>query len=188
MKNVILASQSPRRKELLSLIYDDFDIVVSNAEEIVPSGTENCDIPLVLSVIKAKSIAENHPDSLVIGADTIVLFEDKVLGKPKSYDEAFSMIKMLSGKTHKVITGCTLAKKGKILSFSVTTDVKFFALSDDEIANYVAQNESYDKAGGYGIQSKGAVLVEKIDGDFYNVVGLPIAHLRKKIKDFESLF
>ncbi len=184
--NVILASASPRRRELLQYIFSDFEIKASSVEEIVPSDISSKKYPEYLSKLKAEDIAKEHFDALVIGADTIVLLGEKILGKPKDKEDSREMLSSLSGNIHKVITGCTLVYKGKSLTFSVTTDVEFYNLTDDEIEEYISSDEPYDKAGGYGIQSKGALLVKKIDGDYFNVVGFPIAELKRKIAEILS--
>ena len=184
-KNVILASGSPRRKELLRFIFDDFDIIASDVDETVPDNIAIFEYSEYLSKIKALDVAKDYNDSLVIGADTIVVLGDKILGKPKSMEAAREMLKALSGKIHKVITGCTLVYNGKCVTFSVVTDVEFYHLSNDEIEAYINTNEPYDKAGGYGIQSKGALFVKKINGDYFNVVGFPIAELKRKIAEID---
>ncbi len=191
-KKVVLASASPRRRELLKLIFDEFTVCVSDVEETVPDGISPCDTPEYLARLKAEDIAKKYPESLVLGADTVVLAGGKILGKPKTQADAFAMLKLLSGRTHKVITGCAAVYEGKTYSFGVRTDVEFFDLTDSEINNYIKTGEPFDKAGGYGIQSKGAVFVKKINGDYYNVVGLPVSALKKFtekiIPDFASIF
>lgn len=184
MGKVILASASPRRRELLKLIFSEFEVCASNAEETVPNDISAENLPVFLANLKGEDIAQKYPDSLVISADTVVLCEGKVLGKPANKTEASEMLSLLSGKEHKVITGCALFLRGKSLAFSVSTDVEFYKLSDTEIEKYINTSEPYDKAGGYGIQSKGALFVKKINGDYYNVVGFPIAELRRKIFEF----
>ena len=161
----ILASASPRRKELLSLITTDFKIVPSGEEETVPNN-----IP-----------PEKQPEYTVIGADTSVIADGKILGKPKNRSEARDMITTLSGSTHKVITGCAIVKKGVCRSFSKETLVEFYALDECEIEEYISTDEPYDKAGAYGIQGRGALLVKGIKGDYFNVVGLPVAALKREL-------
>lgn len=181
--DIILASASPRRRELLKYIFNDFKVVASNADETIPDGIPPINVPEYLSKIKALDIAKDNFNSLVIGADTIVLLGNDILGKPKSKEDAKRMLSELSGNIHKVITGCTLVYKDKISTFSVITDVEFYALSDEEIETYISTDEPYDKAGSYGIQSNGALFVKKINGDYYNVVGFPIAELKRKIAE-----
>ncbi len=179
--NVVLASASPRRQELLKLIFPEFKISVSNVEEIVPETIEAEMVPEFLAKLKTINVAENFQDDLVIGADTCVLNNGEILGKPHSKNEAFDMLKKLSGNVHKVITGCAIIYKGCCTSFSVTTLVEFYELTDAEINAYINTEEPYDKAGSYGIQSNGALFVKEIKGDYYNVVGLPVAQLNRYI-------
>lgn len=181
-KNIILASASPRRQELLKLIFDDFSVIAADIEEIVPPEITIENAPVFLARQKAMHIAKEHTDSLVIGADTSVICDGKILGKPKSKAEAREMLRLLSNNTHKVITGCALAFNGKISSFSSVTEVEFLSLSEKEIEEYIEGSEPYDKAGGYGIQSKGGLFVKRINGDYFNVVGLPLAELNRVIK------
>lgn len=174
---IILASKSPRRKELLSLITDDFVIKSAEVDEALPEGIEPAAAVEYLSKIKAEPF-DNGRDT-VIGADTVVAVDGMILGKPKDRRDAFNMLKMLSGRQHSVFTGVTVIKPRSSKTFSVETKVKFFDLTDSEINAYTDTGEPFDKAGGYGIQGKGSLLVEKIDGDYFNVVGLPVAVLNK---------
>lgn len=174
---LILASKSPRRKELLSLITDDFIIKSADVDESLPDGICPDKAVEYLSLIKAEPF-KNNTDT-VIGADTVVSVEGVILGKPKERADAFTMLKLLSGKVHSVFTGVTVIKPSSTTTFSVETKVKFFDLTDSEIKDYIDTGEPFDKAGGYGIQGKGALLVEKIDGDYFNVVGLPVSTLKK---------
>ena len=184
--NIVLASASPRRQELLKQITDSFIVKVSSVEEIIPEGMLCDEVPQFLATLKAKDVATDFPNDLVIGADTCVLCDGKILGKPKDEDDAFNMLSDLSGKTHSVITGCALVKAEKSISFSVTTEVEFFDLTEDEINKYIKTNEPFDKAGGYGIQGKGSLFVKRINGDYFNVVGLPIAQLNRVIDSFSK--
>ena len=178
----ILASQSPRRKELLSLCLENFEIYPSEIPEIVPENLECSKHPEYLAILKAEDIAKKFPEAIVIGADTSVILDDEILGKPKNRQDAERMLKMLSGNVHKVITGCAVVKNGITESFSVTTEVEFFSLTQKEINDYLDTNEPYDKAGSYGIQQKGGLFVKALKGDYFNVVGLPIAYLNKLLK------
>ena len=182
MNNLILASASPRRKELLSLITEDFKIIPSGAEETVPDGIPPEKQPEYLARLKAEDIAKKYPHGTVIGADTSVIIDDCVLGKPGGRDQARTMLKMLAGRTHKVVTGCAVIKNGECRSFSSVTEVEFYPLEDTEIEDYIATGEPFDKAGAYGIQGKGGLLVKAIRGDWYNVVGLPVAELSRVLK------
>lgn len=174
---IILASKSPRRKELLSLITDEFEIKSADVDETLPNGISPKEAVEYLSKIKAQPFA-NDTDT-IIGADTVVCVDDKILGKPTDRQDAFDMLKSLSGRYHSVFTGVTLITPDDSVTFSVETKVKFFELTDEQINDYVATGECDDKAGAYGIQGKGSLLVEKIDGDYFNVVGLPISTLNR---------
>lgn len=174
----ILASASPRRKELFSKIADEFEICPSNISETVPDGLQAEKQPEYLAKIKAEDIAKKHPEDIVVGADTSVILGDEILGKPKDRKDAKRMLNALSGKTHKVITGCAVVKKGVTESFSVTTEVTFHLLDKNDVEQYLDTDEPYDKAGSYGIQGLAMIFVKEINGDYYNVVGLPINHLK----------
>lgn len=182
--NVILASASPRRCELLKRIYNEFEVIPSSADETVPESVKWDYHAEFLAVRKALQVAENHKDSLVIGCDTVVINNGMVLGKPADENDAYNMLKSLSGNTHSVITGVCFCCNGKSYSFSSETLVSFYELSDEEIRNYIAGGEPMDKAGAYGIQGDGGLFVKGINGDFYNVVGLPVAELNRRIKQF----
>lgn len=180
---IILASQSPRRQELLKLITSDFEIKVNNVDETLPDKITPKEAVMYLSKIKAEPFADG--DDIVIGADTVVALDGKILGKPKSEENAKEMLKFLSGRTHSVFTGVTLASDKKTKTFAVETKVKFFELTNEEIDAYIKTKEPFDKAGAYGIQGYGSLLVEKIDGDYFNVVGLPVSTLARELKAFE---
>ena len=172
---LILASGSPRRRELLSLITDEFEILVSGCDEFVPEGTPAEKVPAILAEQKALAVAKLRPEDTVIGSDTVVVLNDEIFGKPKDKAHAHAMLKALSGKKHFVYTGVAVAEKGKVRSFVQKTEVEFYELSDETIEKYIATGESMDKAGAYGIQGKGSVLVKGIVGDYFNVMGLPVA-------------
>ena len=176
---MILASQSPRRRELMSYITDDFKVMVSEVDETLPEGISPSDAVLYLSRIKAEPFSGEN--DIVIGADTVVTIDGKILGKPANKEDAAAMLRLLSGKTHSVFTGVTIIKYGKSESFFVETKVKFFDLTEEEIEKYVETGEPMDKAGAYGIQGFGSLLVEKIDGDYFNVVGLPVSLLNRRL-------
>ena len=180
----ILASASPRRRELFASISENFEIIPSDIEEVIPEGIEIEKAPEILAAQKAADIAKRHPEALVIGADTGVFIDGKMLGKPHDRKEAVQMLRSLSGRTHKVITGCSLQQGERQVSFSEITEVTFYPLSEQEIEDYVATGEPDDKAGSYGIQGKGMLLVQGIKGDYFNVVGLPVARLARAIKEF----
>ena len=198
MKKIILASQSPRRKELMELMGFEFEQIPSGAEESVKSDVPE-NLVQKLSLIKAEDVAEkiksgkvkpsleSNEGYLVIGSDTIVVLGNEVLGKPKDEEDAFRMLSELKGKTHRVLTGVTIidTKTMKKETFYERTDVSFCDYEDDVIRDYIKTKDPLDKAGAYGIQSLGFKLVKKIDGDFNNVVGLPISRLFWELKNFE---
>lgn len=187
MKKLILASKSPRREELMGRITDNFEIIVSEVEEILPEGISPEDAPVYLASLKANAVAREHRGETVIGADTVVILDGRILGKPKNEDDAFSMLSMLSGKTHAVVTGCCITDGEREISFSQSTEVTFYDLFDEEIRDYIKTGEPMDKAGAYGIQEKASVFVREISGDFFNVVGLPVAKLYRKLREFEEM-
>ena len=178
---IILASASPRRKELLSLICDNFKIIPADIEEKLEGNVNLYDIPEYLARQKASAVYKLHPDDIVIGCDTGVFVDNMMIGKPKSEKAAVEILKLLSGKTHRVITGVAICGKGEPISFSKVTEVEFYKLSDKEILEYVETGEPMDKAGAYGIQGKGGVLIRQIKGDYFNVVGLPVAELKRRL-------
>ncbi len=181
---LILASGSPRRKELLGKLDIPFEVIVSECDETLPEGVPANAAAELLAVRKAAAVAKDHPDAVVIGADTTVLLDDEILGKPLDEADCKRMLSALSGKIHQVITGVAIFWDGHSASFSDETGVQFYPLSDAEINAYAASDEPYDKAGAYGIQGKGALLVAGITGDYYNVMGLPIARLARQLRDF----
>lgn len=187
MKKIILASASPRRKELLETADISFEICVADVDESIPEGTAPRDAAMLTASKKAAAVSEIHPDSVVIGADTIVVADDMILGKPKNAEDAEKMLRLLSGREHLVITGVCLAQGCEKTVFEKTSKVRFYELSDAEIKAYVATGEPMDKAGAYGIQGKGCVLVESIEGDYFNIVGLPVAATVKELKKLKAI-
>lgn len=175
--DVILASGSPRRKELFSFICDDYKIIPAVKDEVVDNSLELNKIPKVLAYNKCREVAEQNSDSLVVGCDTVVAYNNVIMGKPKDKSDAFDMLKKLSGKTHEVISGTSVYFKGKYINFSTVTKVTFKELSDNDIRAYIATGEPNDKAGAYGIQGLGCMLVKGIEGDYFNVVGLAVSEL-----------
>lgn len=186
MKRLILASQSPRRKEILEKTKLPFVIVVSEYEEDMTEDLPPTVLAEKLSRGKAEKVAKRHPDAVVIAADTFVLFEGRLLGKPKSEEEAAQMLRMISGKRLTVITGVTLFehKENKEVSFSEETHLEMKELSEDEIEAYVATGEPMDKAGAFAMQEIGASFVKRVEGDFFSAVGLPLYRLVHELKDF----
>ena len=172
---IILASNSPRRKELLEQAGIAFEVKSADVEEVT-SKTLPQDVVMDLSLLKAKAIADENPGRKIVAADTVVAYDNQILGKPKDEEDAFYMLKMLSGKTHHVYTGVTIIDEtGKCNSFFECTAVSMYENSDELIREYISTGEPMDKAGAYGIQGRGAVLVKEISGDYNNVVGLPLA-------------
>ncbi|MCR4639083.1 Maf family protein [Ruminococcus sp.] len=183
---IILASASPRRRELMRYITEDFEAVSTDCDETLPDNIEPTAASEYLAVLKAKAAAEKYPDCIVIGCDTTVICGSEILGKPHDRAQCIADISKLSGCTHQVVTGCCIIKAGKVSSFSEVTNVTFRKLTTSEIETYADTDEPYDKAGGYGIQGLGSALISHIDGDFFNVVGLPVGRLFNRIKEVES--
>jgi len=184
MKKFIVASASPRRKELLENIGYRFEVIPSDADESCDEKLSPEELVKELSIRKAESIFEKNTDAVVFGCDTVVEYEGTVLGKPKSREEAKKMLSMLSGRIHNVHTGVCLKDKEKALCFVSTVKVEFYELSEALIEGYVATGESDDKAGAYGIQGFGSVLVKSIEGDYFSVVGLPVAETVRRLAEF----
>ncbi|MEE5992154.1 MAG: Maf family protein [Oscillospiraceae bacterium] len=182
----ILASGSPRRQELLKLITEDFMTHPVDADETLPQGMPTEMAAAFLADRKAKKASEIFPENIVIGCDTIVVLNDEIMGKPKNQEDAFRMLKSLSGEVHTVMTGVSLYFGKQTTVFTTETEVEFYPLSDDEIHAYIETGEPFDKAGAYGIQGKGSLLVRAIAGDYFNVVGLPISALSRQLKAFEK--
>ncbi|MBI2074934.1 MAG: septum formation inhibitor Maf [Candidatus Levybacteria bacterium] len=186
MKKIVLASGSPRRKLILQQIGLKFEVLVSNQKEKVDPRLTPAELAEKLSLQKAKAVAPKYKNAIIIAADTIVVFKGKILGKPKTEENAKKMLKTLSGEAHFVITGFTIidSDSKKSITKSVKTKVYIKKLSSEEIESYVATKEPLDKAGAYGINELGGVIVEKIEGDFYNVVGLPLFTVVEQLKKF----
>lgn len=184
----ILASASPRRQELFHKITDDFTVQPAEVEETIPPDVLPEDVAAYLSHIKADAVSKNNPNAIVIGCDTVVLLEEQVLGKPHSPEEAKAMLQALSGKTHQVITGTTVTNGSRTVTFSSETAVTFYPLSEAEIDAYLATGEPFDKAGAYGIQGKGSLLIHSIQGDYFTVMGLPVARLSRVLRQFTENF
>lgn len=181
---LVLASASPRRQELIRLISEDIVIAPSEVDETVPENISAEAAPEFLAVKKAAAVAKDFPHDTVIGSDTSVIVDRLILGKPVNREDAKRMLTLLSGKTHKVITGCAVFKNGRSISFSETTEVKFHHLTEVEIEEYLDREEYKDKAGAYGIQGYASLLIEGINGDYFNVVGLPVSRLARLLKRF----
>ncbi|MFK2824530.1 Maf family protein [Bacillus sp. B190/17] len=182
MTQLILASGSPRRKELLEQIGLVFTVKVSHVDETIPLGMTPEEIVMHLASTKAAAVAQSDENSFVVGADTVVVLDGEILGKPNDRREAKEMLHRLSGCTHAVYTGVAVRHKAKEHVFFEKTNVTFWELTEEEINGYLDTEEPFDKAGAYGIQGAGAVLVKKIDGDYFSVVGLPLSSLYRQLK------
>lgn len=186
MKKIILASASPRRKELMEQMGLEFDICPASGEEVIKSENP-ADAAKELSLQKTSEIAaQSEEDAIVIGADTIVVFENKIMGKPRSEKDAFHMLTLLQGKTHSVYTGVSLVRirDKKTVTFAEETKVTLYPVDAETIRNYIKTKEPMDKAGAYAIQGSFAVHIQKIYGEYSNVVGLPVARLYHELKKF----
>ena len=183
MKKVILASASPRRKEILNRFIDNFEIKTSDVEEVFDESFDIITNLMMIAKKKGSDILKKHQDSIVISADTVVVLNKEILQKPKDRSEAKTFLENLSGTWHKVITSFCIQSNNNlsVIDYEQTL-IKFYDLSDDTIEKYLDSNEWVDKAGGYGIQGTGGLLVEKICGDYNNVVGLPISKISQYLK------
>lgn len=176
---IILASGSPRRKELLEQIGVRFEVITANVDETPPVGLFPEEVAKILAERKCEAVASQHPDAFVIAADTIVVFKDEILGKPETPERATEMLQKLSNNKHQVITGVGYQQQDRELrdSFSIASEVTFHKLTDELIKRYVSTGEPLDKAGAYGIQGLGAALVKHVEGSYWNVVGLPLSEV-----------
>lgn len=185
---VILASQSPRRKELLQLAEIEFDVIVADTDESYPSGLSFEEIAIHIAKNKVLAIAgKNETDKIIIAADTIVVCDGQVIGKPINEEDAVKIISKLSGNKHSVVTGVYMVQKTKEIFFADVTEVSFHSLTENQIKYYVNKYKPFDKAGAYAIQEWiGAVGIKNINGDFYNVMGLPISRVVAALQQFDS--
>jgi septum formation protein len=181
-QHLILASGSPRRKELLENVHVPFKVVISDVEEVVDPKLMPSDIVMSLAEQKAAAVAERFKESFVLGADTVVVYNDEILGKPANKEEAKQMLAKLSGNTHQVLTGVAILFQEEKIVFYEQTDVTFWPISDEEIEDYIDTEEPMDKAGSYGIQGLGSIFVKEIKGDYFSVVGLPVARTVRELK------
>ena len=186
-KHTILASQSPRRRELLNLMGIPFTTVNPNVDEVINPELTLENAIEELAYKKALDVLNRHPEANINSADTIVVCDNEVMGKPANEEDAIRMLKQLSGKKHEVITGVCLLSTEKELRFHTKTIVEFFDYDDEFVKAYVASKVPLDKAGAYGIQDKGALLIKGIEGDYYTVMGLPIGELYQALKKFHEV-
>jgi septum formation protein len=185
MAEIILASQSPRRKQLLEWAELDFDILVHATDETYPPGLSAEAVAIHIAKQKAVAILSKAAGKTIIAADTIVVLDDEIIGKPKDTTDAINILKKLSGRYHKVITGVVLLKEDKEISFADVTEVEFHPLTEEQIRFYVDRYQPYDKAGAYAIQEWiGVVGIRGVKGDFYNVMGLPVSRVIFTLQDF----
>jgi len=182
---LILASKSPRRQSLIEEMGFPFEIRIKDVEEIYPPDLESGKVPVFLAELKSTPLIDSLKDGeILITSDTVVINQGKILGKPKDKNEAFEMLKSLSGNSHKVVTGVCMRSLDKTISFAETTIVHFSALTDVEINFYIDKYQPYDKAGAYGIQEWiGAIAISKIEGCYYNVMGLPVHKVYRTLQD-----
>jgi len=179
---VILASQSPRRKELIELLHIKAKTIPSQIEEVIDPTLSHEENVMDLAYQKAMDVFKSHKEDLVLGFDTLVILDKHIMGKPDNKEQAKTYLKQLSGRTHRVITGCAVIKKGYSTSFFSSALVSFYPMDDQEIDDYIATNEPFDKAGAYGIQGYGAKYIESIQGDYYAVVGFPVSKIYRVLK------
>ena len=186
MSNIILASQSPRRKQLLEWAEIDFEIIAANTDESFPENLSIEDVAIHIAAEKAKAVQKKAAEKIIIAADTIVVLNNEIIGKPVDREDAIKILNKLSGSHHKVITGVVILQNEKRVSFADTTDVEFHSLTQNQIEFYVDKYKPYDKAGAYAIQEwVGVVGIKCINGDFYNVMGLPVSRVVQALKDFK---
>ena len=188
MHKIILASQSPRRKQLMELAELQFDIIIADVDETNPPGMQGDLVPEYLAKKKAAAIEEQVHDAIIVAADTVVLLDHEILGKPKDEADAINILTKLSGRKHEVVTGVCMQQGQKQISFSTVTEVYFRPLTEEQIKHFVSNYKPYDKAGAYAIQEWiGMIGIEKINGDYYNVMGLPIGEVVIRLnQDFKD--
>lgn len=184
--NLILASASPRRRELLSLYTKDFEVCVSDFDETAVTAPTPDALVEKLARGKCLAVAAQHPQSLVVGSDTVVDVSGEIFGKPHSVEDARRMLQALSGRAHLVHTGVCVSGGGRAESFVDTCEVEFFPIPDEEIERYIATNEPYDKAGGYAVQGRAALWLKSIHGDYYTIMGLPVSRTARLIEQFRA--
>ncbi|XZF13843.1 Maf family protein [Chitinophagaceae bacterium MMS25-I14] len=185
MDKIILASQSPRRRQLMEQAGYDFEVVIADVDETNPPGMPGEEVPVFLAKKKAAAIESRYPGRVIIAADTVVLLDHEILGKPEDAAHAKAMLRKIQGRMHQVVTGVSIQKDAVQKSFSVVTEVYFRPLTDEQIDFYIGHYQPFDKAGSYAIQEWiGLVGIEKINGDYYNVMGLPVGEVVMALKEF----
>lgn len=184
---IVLASASPRRKTLLTNITSKFDVEISNVDETIPDNVKAIDAAEFLATKKALDVAKRRPDDIIIGADTVIVYKDKIYGKPIDKIDAKIMLNSFSGNTHQVVTGVCVVQGKKTISFSSINQVEFYPLTEKEIDEYLEDNEYIDKAGSYAIQGKANLFIKEICGDYNSIVGLPVSKLNRILKSFFNI-
>ena len=184
MTRIILASKSPRRKQLMDTLNIPYEIIVADIEETIDHEKELRSEIEKLSFLKALKVYKDNPDAIVVGADTIVVVDNKVLGKPQDEEEANQMLHKLQNNKHTVITGCSIISSKMSETFSNVSDVYFNPMSDEEINEYIQTKEPMDKAGAYAIQGLGSKFIHSINGDYYSIMGLPISEVYQRLKKY----
>lgn len=187
MNKIILASNSPRRKQLMEMLGFDFSVIVSQVDEKIDPSLNEEELVMDLAYQKAVDIFRTHKDDIVLGFDTLVYAEGETLGKPKDTADAERMLGLLSGKTHLVVTGCAIITKKMSKSFYVASEVTFYPMTKEEIADYIATKEPFDKAGAYAVQGLGSKFIKSIHGDYFTVMGLPVSRLYHELKAMDLL-
>jgi len=187
MNKYILASNSPRRKQLMEMLGIDFEVLISSVEETIDPELSEEDLVMDLAFQKAVDIFRTHKDDIVLGFDTMVYIGEEALGKPKNADDAKRMLRILSGEKHVVVTGCAILTKKISKSFYEAAEVTFYPMTESEIEEYVASKEPFDKAGAYAVQGLGSKFVKSIHGDFYTVMGLPVSRLYHELRNLNLL-
>lgn len=184
MNKVILASKSPRRKQIMEMLDIPFEIIVADIDEKINPNNELRKEIENISFLKALKVFNDNKDAVVVGSDTIVVVNNEVLGKPKNEEDAKRMLKLLQNNMHHVITGVTILANGESETFSNVSEVYFNPLTDEEIEDYIKTKEPMDKAGAYAIQGIGAKFIKKINGDYYSIMGLPLSELNIRIQKY----
>lgn len=184
MNKIILASKSPRRKQIMEMLNIPFEIIVADIDEKINHNNDLVKEIENISFLKALKVFNDHKDAIVIGADTIVIVNNEVLGKPKDEEDAKRMLKLLENNKHHVITGVTILSNNQSETFSNISEVYFNSIDDKEIEEYIKTGEPMDKAGAYAIQGLGAKFIKKIDGDFYSIMGLPLSDINIRLKKY----
>ncbi|AOM82361.1 Maf family protein [Salisediminibacterium beveridgei] len=187
MQPLILASRSPRRQELLKQVNIPFETMPSDVDESrYPKESSPTQYVETLACAKADHVLQQHPGRIVLGSDTVVVIGDKILGKPRDTEDAREMLKELSGQVHSVLTGVAILSDDRRTVFHGRADVRFYQLTDEDIQHYIDSGEPFDKAGAYGIQGLGAMLVEEIKGDYFTIVGMPVAQVVRAWRSFSQ--